>query len=187
MTGRLLGPAGIAGVLLLLALPLHAARGEWVRGETRFNLRTGPGVNYRITGNVERDEPVQVTARESGWAQVRSRTGAEGWLLARYLQQTPPDALRIERNETELASVREEAEGLKRDNEQLRQENERLRQQETDQGEEVRRLTEENLDLKAGERWPYLITGAAILVTGMLAGALFARAAGRRPQPRIRL
>ena len=179
----------LVGAVLLVAggLPVTAAAQQaWVKGEQKFNLRTGPGTNYRIVGTVNKDDRVQITARESGWTQVRNRDGDQGWLPSRYLQQSLPNAMRLERTASELETVRKEFEDVSSETEKLQQENQRLLEQESAQAAESRALTEENLDLKAGERWPYLITGATILLAGMLGGALLAKFAGRRPQPRIR-
>ena len=48
-------------------------------------------------------------------------------------------------------------------------------------------LTRENLELRAGARWPEWITGAGILGAGMLMGAILHSITGRRSRPRIRL
>ena len=49
----------------------------------------------------------------------------------------------------------------------------------------MRRLSEENRDLRAGERWPYLVTGAGILGIGLAVG-LLVRGGTRRSSSRIR-
>ncbi len=187
---RRLARLGVFACGLTLALTLlpvdAAAQAAWVRGETKFNLRSGPGTRYRIVATVERDERVQITANESGWTQVRTASGDQGWLPARYVQRSLPDSLRLKQVQEELESARKELGERTEEFEKLSQESAALQQKEAAQGEQILELTEENLDLKAGERWPYLITGATILVAGVLAGAILARFSGRRPQPRIR-
>jgi SH3 domain protein len=163
-----------------------AAEPQWVWGESTFELRTGPGIQYRIVAYVKKDERVDVLTRESGWAQVRNAAEERGWLLERYLQREPPPSVQLERARAELATARAELDSLGREAAELREESARLTERDAQQGEQILRLTEENLDLKAGERWPYLITGASILVAGMLGGALVTRLSARRPQPRIR-
>ena len=49
----------------------------------------------------------------------------------------------------------------------------------------MRRMSEENRDLRAGERWPYLVTGAGILGIGLAVGLLL-RGGTRRSSSRIR-
>jgi hypothetical protein len=50
----------------------------------------------------------------------------------------------------------------------------------------MRRLKDENRDLRAGERWPYLVTGAAILGIGFVLGRILFRGGSRRSYSRIR-
>ena len=52
---------------------------------------------------------------------------------------------------------------------------------------EIQTLTRENMELKAGARWPEWITGACILAAGMLMGAILQSISARRSRPRIRL
>jgi hypothetical protein len=69
----------------------------------------------------------------------------------------------------------------------LRAENTALKQRDADRESAIERLSAENLELQAGERWPYLITGAGILGFGMIIGAVVqALIGGRRNRRRIK-
>ena len=70
----------------------------------------------------------------------------------------------------------------------LRESNQELTSRDDEQRAQIERLTMENMDLKAGERWPYLITGASIFVAGMILGSiLHAMSSARSRRPRVRL
>jgi hypothetical protein len=71
--------------------------------------------------------------------------------------------------------------------EELRARRDELTASTTEQKTELERLTRENLELRAGARWPEWIAGASILFVGAVLGMLVHRSASRRPGPRIRL
>ena len=70
---------------------------------------------------------------------------------------------------------------------QLETENGKLSEADTAQREELETLTRDNMELRAGARWPEWITGACLLAVGMLMGAIVQSVNGRRARPRIRL
>jgi SH3 domain protein len=180
--------AGLALVLISLAAP-HVAQAEraWLKGEVRLNVRTGAGTNYRIIGMVKTGDAVTVLSRDQDWTQIRTEDGKAGWIPAGYLAAEPPPTVRLAQLESEVSSLRERLESTSSEAEDLREKSETFSQRDREQQAQIRSLTEENLDLKAGARWPYLITGASILTVGMILGAVLSRTSGRRPQARLRL
>ena len=182
--GRLL-----AGAWLLVAVLAPASTGAetaWVKGEIQLNLRTGPSTGHRILANVATGDQLTVLERGEDWTHVRTAGGEEGWIPAGYLGAEPPPGVRVAQLEQEVAELRRRLEASDSQLETLRGENETLSARDEEQQRSLRELTSENVDLKAGARWPYLITGAAILTVGMLFGAILARGSGRR-RARIRL
>jgi SH3 domain protein len=175
--------------IALVALAAGAARAEraWVRGEVRLNLRTGPGTQYRILGGVATGDPVSILDRNEDWTQVRTTDGKEGWIPGGYLLPEPPPAVRVEGLETQVGELQSKLASTTSEAGELRQQNEELTKRDQEQQSEVERLSLENLELKAGARWPEWITGAAILAVGMMLGALLHRNATRRPSSRIRI
>lgn len=183
------------GAALTLAgaiLGTTAARAEsaWVKDEMRLNVRTGPGTKYRIQGAIETGDAVEVLRRDEGWTQVRIRNGGgeaeEGWIPEGYLQSEMPARIRLARFEEQGAELQKQLEELGRRTEALEAENEELTGRDAAQREEIQQLTRENLELRAGARWPDRIAGAAILGAGMILGAILGRR-GRRAGPRVRL
>lgn len=53
---------------------------------SEVNMRVGPGEDYRILWTYRRKElPVKVIRLKEGWRLVKDPEGAEGWMLARFL------------------------------------------------------------------------------------------------------
>jgi SH3 domain protein len=178
---------GLCLALGLLGSQASAAERAWIKGEVRLNLRSGPGTNYRILDGVKTGDVLTVLNRKESWTEVRTEEGKSGWIPAGYLDTTPPPTIRLEQLETERVQLREQLEKLDGEAQELRSTNETLSASDSEQTNEINRLTRENLELRAGARWPEWITGALILSTGMVLGALLSRLSGRGRRQRIRL
>jgi SH3 domain protein len=182
-----------AAAFLALAAPLvllaSASRAElaWVKDELRLNVRTGPGVQYRIRGVVTTGDAVEILSRGDTWTQIRVDEIGEGWIPVGYLQASAPAGLQLAQREAEAAELRERVATLSQDAEGLRSANQTLSEQDDGQKAEIERLVRENLELRAGARWPEWIAGACILSVGMLVGSILHRNATRRKTSRIRL
>lgn len=59
-------------------------------GNSRINLRSGPGYDYEATGNVARhNDKVTVSKTSGSWSKVTvSRTGKTGWIRTYYIDGT---------------------------------------------------------------------------------------------------
>jgi len=169
----------------MIVAPLARAETGWVDDQVRLNLRTGPGNQYRILATLETGDSVEVLSRGDGWIEV-SAEGKSGWVPEGYLQSDPPAVVKLARIESEAVELRTRTKQLAEDTEKLRGENQQLATRESEQRAELERLTRDNLELRAGARWPEWIAGACILAVGMALGALL-RGSARRQTPRIRL
>ena len=171
--------AGVAG-------PSFAER-AWVKDELRLNLRTGPGNQYRIKGTIKTGDSVDVLGSRSGWTQVRSGELGDGWVPEGFLQPEAPASTRLAQSEAQTAEFREQFDTLTSRVSELQATNDELSANDAGQKSEIETLTRENLELKAGARWPEWITGAAILSAGMVMGAILHSMSARRQRPKIRL
>ncbi|NNL67841.1 MAG: TIGR04211 family SH3 domain-containing protein [Myxococcales bacterium] len=176
----------LALALLLLATPATAQE-VWVKDEVNLNLRTGPGNQYRITGLLKTGDSVRIVKRGEGWTQVRLSDGKQGWVPAGFLMAEAPAATRVDRMEHETRELRETVASLREQVATLSGDRSALEQSESAQRARAQELESENMELKAGARWPEWITGAAILASGMLVGSIVQTWASRRPRSRIRL
>ncbi len=163
------------------------AQRAWVKDEVRLNLRTGPGTQYRILGVLATGDSVEILSRSDTWTQIRGKGGVEGWIPAGFLQPDAPAQILLERHQAETADMRARFEKLSAEVEELRGSNEELTGTEASQSAEVERLTRENLELRAGARWPHWIAGASIFFGGGLIGIIVHWSSARRQPRRIRL
>jgi len=173
-------------LLLGLALPVGAET-AWVKDELRLNLRSGPGTEYRIKGAVGTGDRLEVLQRATGWTKVSSPELGEGWIPEGFLQSDAPAGVRLAETVAETAEFRSQFESIRKRTQELEEANAELSDRDTTQQTQIQKLTRENLELRAGARWPEWITGAGILVAGMLMGAILHSISARRSRPRIRL
>jgi SH3 domain protein len=177
----------VAAAIALAAAGAAHAETAWVRGESRLNVRTGPGPDYRIIEMVKDDDPVQVVKRQAEWTRVRTATGNDGWVPSAFLVSEAPPAVRVGQLEAEAQALREKLASIQSENQRLSSSHAELATRDATRAEECDRIESENKDLKAGQRWPFLITGAGILASGLLAGMFVGRANSRRSSRRLRL
>jgi SH3 domain protein len=160
----------------------------WVRGNIRLNLRSGAGTKFKILGAIETGDEMEVLGRGENWTRVRTmKDDKVGWIPAGYLETEPPPTLRLAQLETETGTLRSQLEEIRSEASQLRESNVTLASTDSGQREQIESLRIENYELRAGSRYQEWITGALILASGMLLGALLHRNSTRRPSSRIRL
>jgi uncharacterized protein YgiM (DUF1202 family) len=152
----------------------------WVRGELRVNFRASPAPNATPLGVVTTGEQVVVLERRGGWARIRVASGQAGWLAGSMLQPEAPPVERAAQLEAELTAVREELAVAQRELETLQRRHEEREARAQEREAAFAELEAENRDLRAGERWPYMVTGASILGAGLTAGFLIRGGASRR-------
>ena len=170
----------------LAATPADAER-AWVRGGIRLNLRTEPGTQFRIIGVVQTGDGVDILERRDEWTRIRTSDAKQGWIPVGYLRPEPPPTVRLQQLETEVEELRAELESSTGSVAKLQQQNAEISKKDGEQQAEIAHITRENMELKAGARWPEWIVGASVLAAGMLIGAVLHRNSTRRPPSRIRL
>ena len=111
--------------LLFIALPIFAQEVAWVSDKQFVPLRSGEGNEFRI---VHRGLPsgTQLTINrvneDSGYTQVTTAGGTQGWIRSQYLMRDRPAAqeltranIRIQGLETQLATLNEELANARQD------------------------------------------------------------------------
>ena len=186
-SARSLAVLMLAGSIALASAIDARAEQAWVKDELKLNIRTGPGTQYRIVGMIETGDMVEILDRREGWTHVLVRGVKEGWIPVGYLQTDPPARAELARHKEEASDLQQRVKSLSSESEALRRDNESIGARDADQQAQITTLTEENMRLKVGARWPEWIAGAGLLAVGMMIGAMLHRNANRRPSPRIRL
>lgn len=186
-----LGGTLVAVLLVTLGVATSAAESGWVRSEIRLNIRTGPGTQYRIVGVAKTGDGVEIIERGESWTRIRLKNEAgevkDGWIPEGYLKAQPPPTIRLQQAETRVIELEEEFGSLEAETDKLRKNNQLLTTQDSDQQSQLKHLTMENMELRAGARYPEWITGASIFAAGMLLGAMLHRNSVRHKPSRIRL
>jgi SH3 domain protein len=81
----------------LLFLPsLAAAQQLFVSDIQEITVRTGPSMENKIVQMVRSGTKLEKIKEEGEWAQVRTDTGKEGWVLKRYLSSETPVKVQFE-------------------------------------------------------------------------------------------
>ena len=80
-------------------------------------MRAGPGTQNKILRMLKSGNPLEVVQHDaSGWSQVRTASGREGWVLKRFLMNAPAARTRLEEveaREEELLQQQQEIESLR--------------------------------------------------------------------------
>lgn len=113
----------IIACLLLPALA-GAQQVRYITDELSVTMRTGQSTQHSIKRMLQSGTAVDVMEndRDSGYSRVRTRDGAEGWVLTRYLMSEPAARERIAAQADRLAALDEENRQLKQELAALTQE-----------------------------------------------------------------
>ena len=164
--------------------PAPPSEQAWVRGEVKTNFRVNPTPNSRPMGVVKTGDQVGVFERRGEWARILVGE-LIGWIPTSYLDTTPPPTQHVAMLEAQVAELQAKLDAATRDAAEAKARVEQLAITDSEREAAMRRMSEENRDLRAGERWPYLVTGAGILGIGLAVGLLL-RGGTRRSSSRIR-
>ena len=197
-----------------------AAESAWVTDQFEITLRSGPSTSNSIELMLSSGRELEVLEREpeTGYTQVRTGGGTEGWVLTRYLMNEPSareqlqrlssqltnaqsqgsslnsqlSAIRGEQNaakqriselerdkqqlETELAEIRRTAANVLNINSRNKELHEELSAAET----RVGVLEQENRELMSQTTRYWFMTGALVLLVGVILGLWLPRIKWRR-------
>lgn len=166
-------------------LAATAADAAYVK-DTILSVRSTPGSGERLT-IVRSGDQVSVLEKNDRFTRIRTADGTMGWIQSGFLKAEPPPIVSLEVHENQVGDLQSRLDITQVKNAELAEANETLSSRDSEQRAEVERLTMDNMELRAGARWPEWITGASVLAAGMLVGAVLHRNATRRPSSRIRL
>ncbi|MDP7093912.1 MAG: TIGR04211 family SH3 domain-containing protein [Gammaproteobacteria bacterium] len=139
----------------MLTTGLTLAADNWVTDEFEVMMRTGKSNQKSIIRQLKTGTRVEVldTDTEAGYTKVRVSSGAEGWVLSRYLRSTPTAKLRVSeleqrlsRSESQRAELRRELDGLKKEQQELQRERSDLQSTNRSVQSQLERVTELSAD-----------------------------------------
>lgn len=94
--------------LALLGITLTAqAETRYVTDELEIDLRSGTSLQHRILRMIPSGTELEILERDeaSGYTKVRTSSGVEGWILSRYLTNTPTARVRLADTEKKLTEL----------------------------------------------------------------------------------
>lgn len=94
--------------LALLGITLTArAETRYVTDELEIDLRSGTSLQHRILRMIPSGTELEILEQDAatGYTRVRAPSGAEGWILTRYLTTSPPARVRLTDTEKKLAEL----------------------------------------------------------------------------------
>ena len=66
------------------------AESWYVKPSAEIPLRSGKGQEYRILAVIQDGNQVELLEEDGAWARISTSNGKEGWMLRRYLSNSPP-------------------------------------------------------------------------------------------------
>ncbi|MBF0461935.1 MAG: TIGR04211 family SH3 domain-containing protein [Magnetococcales bacterium] len=173
--------------------------------DCRVLMRRGPETRYKIVQMLKLGEELEILEddKASGWTRARAvASGLEGWLLHRFISAEMPPVAQLdtireaqkraeeERNrlrtevdelrkqlgsqeklESELARIRK----ISQNAVEIAKENEALSQKTRSLEQEMKQLADDNRILERQTDTSFFLAGAAVLVIGLIGGAVLAR------------
>jgi len=115
--------AWIPALVMVLALagPASAAQKMYVSDRLQVTVRSGPSVDNKVLHVVKSGDVVTVVEKgEGGWVKVQLPNGESGWMIARYLQEDKPAALKLKELDPQAKDLMQKVEELGKANQELK-------------------------------------------------------------------
>ncbi len=134
-------------LLLLANVATTQAETQYVTDQFNVNVRAGTGTQHRIIEVLSSGHRVEVLSvdRQSGYSQIRTEDGNDGYILTRFLTETPSARDRLEVLQQRLDALQQEPDNLAIQLDQLTAEHQQL-QAEHRQVSEARAVLERQLE-----------------------------------------
>ncbi|HTO07435.1 MAG TPA: TIGR04211 family SH3 domain-containing protein [Myxococcota bacterium] len=158
------------------------ARGaDYLGGEVRVYVRSGPGLEFRILKTLTAGLPAQKLSVEGEWVQVRIPGETEGWIPIGNLVNEEPASVALPKLKEKLAAA--EARATELDQKVTAQ---AASLEELAQLKERNRVLEDDASRASSTaRWKSLAAGSGITLVGILIGLLAPRGSGQRSRLKL--
>ena len=94
-------------LLLLGFTSLAFAKVKYVSDELVINMRSGKGTGFKIVNIIKSGTALTVLKKDSGYSQVRTPKGKTGWVLSRFLIDTPVAKTLLAQAQQDVAQMKE--------------------------------------------------------------------------------
>lgn len=99
-------------LFVITTLPV-AANTKYVSDELVINMRSGKGNSFKIIKIIKSGTPLVVLESDSGYTRARTPQGVEGWVLTRFLIDTPVAREQLAKAIQDVAEMKEQYESMK--------------------------------------------------------------------------
>lgn len=124
------------------------AETKYVVEHTQVTVRTGASLNHKIISMLESGQKVQVLESGREWSLVKLENGREGWMLSRFLTNSEPRSLVLERLQKQYDELTDQVKVLSGENIILKEENQILKTELSTHKEALEQITMEYEELK---------------------------------------
>ena len=166
--------------VVLLVCTARIAAAEFVDGEVRAHLRSGPGLEYRILKILPAGSAVRALERDGDWVRVR-HADVEGWIPSDYVSADQPASMQLPQLREKLVVA--EARISELDQKLVAQSAELVELAELRERNRVLEVDASNASANA--RWKALTAGAGIVLVGILIGLIAPRGGGTRSKLKL--
>lgn len=137
-------------ITLMVAATAAHAKTVYVDDTLFAPIRSGEGTQYRILHSGVRSGTALelLETSESGYSRVRTPEGIEGWIVSRYITETPIARQRLDQANRQLEQARSQVAELEARLEEVTSERNELRSSEQNLQSRAGRLSEELSDIK---------------------------------------
>lgn len=110
-------PSRVALFLLFVSVFAASAQAatKYVSDDLSINLRRGAGNEFRITELLKAGQKIDVLDSASGWSRVRTAQGEIGFVLSRFLSDSPAAREQVAAMQKQVAQLQEENAGQKKE------------------------------------------------------------------------
>ena len=101
----------LISLFVFISLPV-AASTKYVSDELVINMRSGKGNSFKIIKIIKSGTPLTVLENDSGYTRARTPQGVEGWVLTRFLIDTPVAREQLAKAQQDVAEMKEKFDAM---------------------------------------------------------------------------
>ncbi len=92
---------------------IASAQIKYVSDELVINMRSGKGNGFKIIKIVKSGTPLTILEEDSGYTKARTPKGVEGWVLTRFLINTPVARTLLSKAQQDVAQMKKQYDAMK--------------------------------------------------------------------------
>ncbi len=102
----------IAALVALIVSSAAVAKVQYVSDELVINMRSGKGNGFKIIKIVKSGTPLTILEQNSGYTRAKTPQGVEGWVLSRFLINSPVARTLLAKAQQDVAQMKEKYDSM---------------------------------------------------------------------------